>query len=104
MFIRKWFELRSNIPRLKMIVWVAGILRKLLSTTDVSTTYAEAIFRVTFLTMASAQVVETSVATNSLSQDSSHSDEHFQSRYCEKLLEKLKRSRIYDISVPDITC
>ena len=31
--------------------------------------------------MASAQVVETSVANHSPSQDSSHADDHFQSRY-----------------------
>ena len=43
--------------------------------TDVSTTCAEAIFRVK---MASALVVETSVANNSPSQDSSHTDDLFQ--------------------------
>ena len=48
--------------------------------TDVSTTCAEAIFRVT-LKMASAQVVETSVTNNSPSQDSNHPDDLFQSRY-----------------------
>ena len=31
--------------------------------------------------VASAQVVETSLTNNSLSQDSSHPDDHFQSRY-----------------------
>ena len=46
--------------------------------TDVSTTCAEAIFRVK---MASAQVVETSVTNNSPSQDSYHPDDLFQSRY-----------------------
>ena len=46
--------------------------------TDVSTTCAEAIFRVK---MASAQVVETSVTNNSPSQDSNHPDHLFQSRY-----------------------
>ena len=45
--------------------------------TDVSTTCAEAIFRV----KASAQVVKTSVANNSPSQDSNHPDDLFQSRY-----------------------
>ena len=57
--------------------------------TDVSTTCAEAIFRVKscaeaiFLTlkMASAQVVETSVTNNSPSLDSYHPDDLFQSRY-----------------------
>ena len=65
--------------------------------TDVSTICAEAIFRVKSLTlksltssesslhltlkMASAQVVETSVTNNSPSQDSSHPDDLFQSRY-----------------------
>ena len=50
--------------------------------TDVSTTYAEAIFRVNLtLKMASAQVVETSVTYNSSSQDSYHPDDLFQSRH-----------------------
>ena len=49
--------------------------------TDVSTTCAEAIFRVKILKMASAQVVETSVTNNSPSQDSNHPDDLFQSRY-----------------------
>ena len=58
--------------------------------TDVSTTCAEAIFRVKSsqvksshltLKMASAQVVETSVTNNSPSQDSYHPDDLFQSRY-----------------------
>ena len=43
-----------------MIIWVNGVI---------------------FLTMASAQVVETSVANNSPSQDSTHQDDLFQSRY-----------------------
>ena len=53
--------------------------------TDVSTTCAEAIFRVKVLTlvltlkMASAQVVETSVTNNSPSQDFNHPDDLFQS-------------------------
>ena len=46
--------------------------------TDVSTTCAEAIFRVK---MASAQVVETSVTNNSPSKDSNHPDDLFQRRY-----------------------
>ena len=45
--------------------------------TDVSTC-AEAIFR---FNMASAQVVKASVSNNSLSQDSNHPDDLFQSRY-----------------------
>ena len=50
--------------------------------TDVSTTCAEAIFRVNLtVKMASAQVVESSVTNNSLSQDSNHPDDLFQSRY-----------------------
>ena len=50
--------------------------------TDVSTTCAEAIFRVKLtLKMASAQVVETLVTNNSPSQDSYHPDDLFQSRY-----------------------
>ena len=57
--------------------------------TDVSTTCAEAIFRVKkmasaqdlTLKMASAQVVEASVTNNSPSQDSYHPDDLFQSRY-----------------------
>ena len=49
--------------------------------TDVSTTCAEAIFRVKKMKMASAQVVETSVTNNSPSQDSYHPDDLFQSRY-----------------------
>ena len=51
--------------------------------TDVSTTCAEAIFRVKLnltLKMASAQVVETSVTNNSPSQDPYHPDDLFQSR------------------------
>ena len=53
--------------------------------TDVSTTCAEAIFRVKLwrhstLKMASAQVVETSVTNNSPSQDSNHPDDLFQSK------------------------
>ena len=57
--------------------------------TDVLTTYGEANFNVLLrwqseayftLMIASAQVVETSVRNNSPSQDSSHSDDHFQSR------------------------
>ena len=50
----------------------------LLLMTDISTTCAEAIFRVR---MASAQAVKTSVANNSPSQDSSHPNDLFQSRY-----------------------
>ena len=38
-------------------------------------------FRVKTLRMASAQVVETSVANKGPSQDSNHSDDHFHSRY-----------------------
>ena len=38
-FVRKWFEPGSNIPALKMSIWV-------LLATDVSTTSAEAIFSV----------------------------------------------------------
>ena len=54
--------------------------------TDVSTTCAEAIFRVKWsrnltLKMASEQVVEMSVTNNSPSQDSNHPDDLFQSRY-----------------------
>ena len=55
--------------------------------TDVSTTCAEAIFRVKTrvktlnMKMASAQVVETSVTNNSPSQDSTHPDDLFQSTY-----------------------
>ena len=51
--------------------------------TDVSTTCAEAIFRVKKMTlkMASAQVVETSVNNNSPPEDSNHPDDLFQSRY-----------------------
>ena len=41
----KWFKPRSNIPWLKMIISVIGVLRLLLAT-DVSTTCAEDIFRV----------------------------------------------------------
>ena len=26
--LRKWFEPRSNVPWLKMIVWVTGVLRR----------------------------------------------------------------------------
>ena len=53
--------------------------------TDISTTCAEAIFRVKFLDhltlkMASAQVVETSVTNNNPSQDSNDPDDLFQSR------------------------
>ena len=52
--------------------------------TDVSTTCAEAIFRVKCLLtlkLASAQVVETSVTNNSPYQDSNHPDDLFQSRH-----------------------
>ena len=57
--------------------------------TDVSTTCAEAIFRVKPLKMASVDSddgfrrvsVETSVTNNSPSQDSNHPDDLFQSRY-----------------------
>ena len=48
--------------------------------TDIATTRAEAIVRLSTLKMASAQVVETSVAINSPSYDSSHPGDHFQSR------------------------
>ena len=56
----------------------------LLLATDVSTTCVVAIFRVKShltLKIASAYVVKTSVANNSPSQDSNHSDDLFQSRY-----------------------
>ena len=82
------------IPWLKEIIWVIQVLRRinilswegLLSATDVSTTCVVAIFRVKShltLRIASAYVVKTSVANNSPSQDSSHSDSDdlFQSRY-----------------------
>ena len=53
--------------------------------TDVSTTCAEAIFRVHLtLKMAAAQVVETSVTKDSPSQDSNHPHDLFQSRYKEE--------------------
>ena len=48
----------------------------MLLVTDVSTTCAEAI--IFYLKMASAQVVETSVTSNSPSQDSHHPDDLFQ--------------------------
>ena len=54
-----------------------AIFRVTLKMADDSTTCAEAIFRVT-LKMASAQVVETSVTNNSPSQDSYHPDDLFQ--------------------------
>ena len=47
-----------------MIIWVIEIMRSHLT-----------------LKMASAQVVETSVANNSPSQNSSHPDDHFQSKF-----------------------
>ena len=50
-----------------MIIWVTGVLRG----TVVNLT----------LNMASAQVVEKSVAHNTPSQGSNHADDHFQSRY-----------------------
>ena len=56
----------------------------LLLATVVLTTCAQAIVRVKFrmtLKMASAEVVETSVANNSPFHDFSHPDDHFQSRY-----------------------
>ena len=46
--------------------------------TDVSTTCAEAIFRVKTLKMTSTQVVETSVINNSPSQDSNNPEDLFQ--------------------------
>ena len=72
---------RSNITYWK---WSSGWLESwegLLLATDVSTICAEAIFRVK--KMASTLVVETSVANKSPchDQDSSHPDNHFQSRY-----------------------
>ena len=36
--IRKWFEPRSNLPWLKMIIWVTGVLRRTVVAIDVSTT------------------------------------------------------------------
>lgn len=45
--------------------------------TDIATTRAEAIFRLLTLKMASVQVVETSVAINSPSYDSSYPGDHF---------------------------
>ena len=51
-----------------MIIWVTGVLR-IRTVVDLT------------LKIASAQVVQTSVALNNLSQDSSHPDDHFQSRH-----------------------
>ena len=66
-----------------MIIWVTGVLRRTIVDTDISTTCAQAIFRVSSVDskMASTQVFKTSVANNSPSQDSSHPDNHFQSMY-----------------------
>ena len=69
---------------IEKIIWVIGALRR----TDISTTCAEAIFRPATLDQkvtlkrASPQVVEMSVTnSSSLSQDSNHPDDLFQSRY-----------------------
>ena len=59
--------------------------------TDVLTTCAEAILRVKTLKMTSAQVVETSVANNSPSQDSNHPDDLFQSRLLNTLTKYVNR-------------
>ena len=72
MSIRKWFEPRSNIPLLKKIIWVTGVLRR--------TVVSDWRFDKKILRMASAQVVETSVTNNSPSQDSNHPEDIFQSR------------------------
>ena len=69
--------------------------------TDVSTTCAEAIFRVKTrvktltMKMASAQVVEMSVTNNSPSQDSTHPDDLFQSRYVTPGLKSFSYLRYY---------
>ena len=69
---RKWFEPRSDIPWLKKIIQVMESWEGLLFATDISTACVEAIFRVKWLDLEDgfAQVVETSVANNSPSQDS----------------------------------
>ena len=51
-----------------MISWVTGVLRR-------TFVFVQA------LKMASEQIVETSVAKNSVSQDSRHPGDHFQSSY-----------------------
>ena len=72
------------VPWFKKIIWVIGALRR----TDISTTCAEAIFRPATLDLkvtlkrASPQVIEMSdTNSSSLSQDSNHPDDLFQSRY-----------------------
>ena len=100
--MRKWFERRSNI-RLKMIIWVNGVLRRtvvgdwrfdtlcgshLQSSLMASHILSKRVHIVETLRgnqlslkMASAHIVEMSVVNNDSSQDSSHPDDHFQSKY-----------------------
>ena len=65
-YIRKWFEPRSNIPCLDMIIWVIGVLRMTAVGDWHSTTCAKLghLQSQVTLKMTSAQVVKTSV-TNS---------------------------------------
>ena len=75
--LRKWFEPRSNIPWLKKIIWVMGVLRR---TVVSDWRFDNLCGSHLTLKMASAQVVETLVTNNSPSQDSNHPNDLFQSR------------------------
>ena len=79
--LRKWFESRVTYFDWKRSPRWLESWEGLLFVTDVSTC-VEASFRIHLtLKMAFTQVVETSVAKNIPSQDSSHPDDLFQSRY-----------------------
>ena len=60
---------KLKFPDMRMISKITSIIDYFVQSSDLT------------LTMASAQVVETSIANNSTSRDSNHPDDLFQSRY-----------------------
>ena len=76
--IRKCFEPRSNMPWLKMMIWVTRVLRSTIVEWRFHKLCRSHLQSHLTLKMASEQVVETSVTNNS-PKDSNHPDDHFQS-------------------------
>ena len=66
---------------LKKVIWATGVLRRTaISHRRFGKLCGSHLQSLVRLKMASAQVIETSAANNSPSQDSSHRDDHFHSR------------------------
>ena len=87
LWIRKWFESRSNIPWLKMIIWVTEALRRTLDGDWLFDNLCGCHLQSHYAGLDSEGGFCTgcgnSVPNNNPSQGSSHLDHHSQSRLCE---------------------